>query len=180
VPTDDDAAALMAAYAEGGRATWDPLFDWLAPRLLGFYQRCLRDPALAERYVESCFVELHRARGNYRCGTPVRRFVFAIAMKVRIDDHSCLDGPDRAGARRATDPRSSDDSGRDCVVKAAIDGLAPADRSLIHLHRFERMSFEEIAQVLGWTEAAVRHGLGRAYHQLRGRLGTLGDDGGRV
>jgi RNA polymerase sigma-70 factor (ECF subfamily) len=179
VRPDDDAAALMAAYAGGDRAAWEPLFDRLAPRVLGFFQRCLGDTPLAERYVEACFVELHRARRDYRAGTPVRRFVFAIAMRVRIDDRSCLDRPDRAGACQATDPRPHEHA-REREVRAAIDGLACVERSLIHFHRFERMSFEEIAHVLGWTEAAVRRQLEQAYHRLRGRLWTLGDDGGRV
>jgi RNA polymerase sigma-70 factor (ECF subfamily) len=69
-------------------------------------------------------------------------------------------------------------SARDRQVRQAIDGLASIERSIIHLHRFERMSFGEIAEVLGRTEAEVRHLGLHAYDQLRERLWTLSDGEG--
>ena len=178
--TDDGAAeALMAAYAAGDRGAWEPLFDRLAPRLLGFFQRSLRDPALAEDHVQATFVEMHRVRRSYPPGTPVRRWVFTIAARVRVNDASCLDRSGPCAATRATPPTVPGESARDRQVRQAIDALASSERSIIHLHRFERMTFEEIAGVLGSTEAAVRREALQAYHRLRERLWTLGDDGER-
>jgi RNA polymerase sigma-70 factor (ECF subfamily) len=179
VTTDDDATdALIAAYG-GDRAAWETLFDRFAPRLLGFFQRCLRDPALAEDHVQATFVELHRARCSYTRGTPVRRWIFTIATRVRVGDRSCLDRAGPCAATPATSASVPGDSARDRQVRRAIDGLGNTERSIIHLHRFERMSFAEIAEVLGRPEAAVRRQALQAYHQLREQLWALSDDGER-
>jgi RNA polymerase sigma-70 factor (ECF subfamily) len=168
----------MAAHA-GDRAAWETLFDRFAPRLLGFFQRCLLDPALAEDHVQATFVELHRARRAYTPGTPVRRWVFTIATRVRVRGSSCLDRAGPCAATRATTGSVPGQSARDRQVRRAIDGLGNTERSIIHLHRFERMSFAEIAEVLGRPEAAVRRQALQAYHQLREHLWTLSDDGER-
>jgi len=174
---DDAVEGLMAAYAAGDFRAWELLFDQLAPRLLGFFQRCLQDPVVAERHLQATFVELHRTRHTYRPGTPVRCWAFAIATRVRVGERSCLDPPDTGRASRANLLGVAGESARDRQVRQAIDGLASAERSIIHLHRFERMTLEEIAEVLGWTESAVRRHVLRAYDQLRKRLWTLSDDG---
>ena len=172
--TIDDRAieAWMGAYASGDRDAWEPLFRQLAPRLLAFLRRWLPDPALAEMYAQATFVELHRARRSYKPGTSVRRWVFAIATRVRIEP---------AGTACATDRVSrasvASENARENQVRLALESLAGSDRAIIHLHRFERMNFEDIADVLGWTEAAVRQRISRAYQQLRERLWSLSDDG---
>jgi RNA polymerase sigma-70 factor, ECF subfamily len=169
----------MATYAAGDRRAWDPLFDRLAPRLLGFFQRSLPDPAAAEGHVEATFVQLHRSRHSYRLGTSVRHWVFGIAARVVIDGENALERRARRGAVRAPARAqgASGESARDRQVRQALEGLAITERMAIHLHRVERMTLEEIADVLGWTEDAVRCQLLHAYRALRERLWTLGDDG---
>ncbi len=176
---DDDATDTLIAAHAGQRAAWEALFDRFAPRLLAFFQRCLRDPALAEEHVEATFVELHRARRAYTPGTPVRRWVFTIATRVRVRGSSCLDRAGPCAATHATAGSVPGQSARDRQVRRAIDGLGNTERSIIHLHRFERMSFAEIAEVLGRPEAAVRRQALQAYHRLREHLWTLSDDGER-
>jgi RNA polymerase sigma-70 factor (ECF subfamily) len=166
----------MAAYAAGDQRAWEPLFDRLAPRLLALFQRCLQDSASAEQHLQATFVELHRSRRSYRVGTPFRRWVFALAIRVRVGEGSCRD---RLGAdphQREAPPILPDEGPVERRVRQAIDTLTSGERTLIHLHRFERMSFEEIAEVIGSSEAVVRRQLLGAYHELRGRLWT--PDGG--
>ena len=177
-PHADPIEPLIAAYTRGDASAWDPLFDRLAPRLLGFFLRCLHDPELAEQHVQATFLELHRSRRSYRRGTPALRWVFRTASRVRIDGRSCLERPDSDGASQQSPARGRGESPRDRQVREAIDNLSRIERTIIHLHRFERMSVEEITEVLGWTEAAVRRHLTSAYLQLRMRLWTLSDDGG--
>lgn len=174
---DDATESLLSAYAAGDRRAWEPLFDQLAPRLLGFFERCLHDRARAESHVQATFVQLHRARRTYRPGTPARLWVFSIAARVRVDDRSCLDRMDASGSNGAGRKSSPGEDERERLVRHAIDGLPNIERSILHLHRFEHMTFAAIAEVLGWSESAVRQRGLRAYHQLRERLWMLGDDG---
>ena len=41
---------------------------------------------------------------------------------------------------------------------------------VVHLHRYEELTFEQIAQVLGTTPGAVRVRASRAYERLREEL----------
>lgn len=166
---------LMAAYAAGDPAAWEPLFEQLAPRLLAFFRRSLPEAASAEDHVHATFIQLHRARRDYRPGTPLRPWVFAIATRVRVDDRTEL-----GTAKQTTRVRGSGENPRDRQVREAIENLAPIERSVIHLQRFERMRFHEIAHVLGLSEATVRQWTLRAYRRLNERLWMLSDGGDRT
>ena len=172
----DDTEAMIAAYAAGDPTVWEPLFDRLAPRLLGFFLRCVQEEGLAEDHVQATFVQLHRERRRYRPGTSGRRWVFATAVRVRVADRRCLEHPEPNGARHALSDRAPGESELDREVRQAIDNLARIERSIIHLHRFEHMSLEDIAGVLGWSQRAVRRHLFRAYRELREGLWPLSDD----
>mgnify|MGYP003351064651 CR=1 FL=1 len=52
----------------------------------------------------------------------------------------------------------------------AMEKLPEAQRVVVHLHRFEGLTFGEIAKVLGANESAVRVRAFRAYEVLRNAL----------
>ena len=62
------------------------------------------------------------------------------------------------------------DPGLERQVRQALAKLPEAQREAIVLHRFEGMSFSEIAQVVGLSESAVRVRAHRGYETLRGLL----------
>jgi RNA polymerase sigma-70 factor (ECF subfamily) len=178
----DDERALMAAYVDGDQAAFSALFAATAPRLLAFFMRAVRDRALAEDLLQRTFERVHGARERYQRGAPVRPWLFTIAARVRVDelrrryrlptsvDDADLDAlPDNAGF----DDEASDQADRDARVRAAIDALPASQRVVVHLHRFEGMTFGEIGAVLGAKEGAVRIRAFRAYETLRNALAPL-------
>src|SRR5436853_571647 len=58
-------------------------------------------------------------------------------------------------------------------VRQAIARLPESQRMVVHLHRYEGMTFPEIAQVLSTTEGAVKLRAFRAYETLRESLKDL-------
>lgn len=175
--SDGVVAALVAAGVAGDRRAWEPLFDELAPRLLDFFQRSLQDPVHAERHVEAAFLELHRSRHTFRRAQPVRPWVFGIAVRARVDGRSGLDRAKGSADGRRAAGGARREGARDRQVRQALEELTGLERMAIHLHRFERMNFEEIAGVLGWTEEAVRCQVLHTYRALRERLWMVSDDG---
>jgi RNA polymerase sigma factor (sigma-70 family) len=176
-----DERALMAAYADGDQAAFAALFAATAPRLLAFFMRALCDRALAEDLLQRTFERVHASRARYERGAPVRPWLFTIAARLRVDelrrryrlppstDDEDLDAlPASAPERDALDQQH-----RDQRVRAAIDALPASQRVVIHLHRFEDMTFGEIAGVLGVKEGAVRIRAFRAYDSLRSALAPL-------
>jgi len=158
-----DEQELMAAYVAGDQAAFAALFDALAPRLLAFFQRAVAERAVAEDLLQITFERVHAARKRYRLGSPLRPWLFTIAARVRIDELDRV--ADHAGpSDQASD---IDQRARDRRVREAIDSLPASQRVVVHLHRFEGMTFGEIGSVLGVQEGAVRLRAFRAYDSLR-------------
>ncbi|MDB4972286.1 MAG: polymerase sigma-70 factor, subfamily [Myxococcaceae bacterium] len=169
---------LMAAYIQGDKRAFGLLFDALAPRLLAFFQRAVSERAVAEDLLQATFERVHAARDRYHLGAPVRPWLFTIAARVRVDelrrryrvpasaDDSELDRLP-ASAPLADEADQLDQRSRDRRVREALDALPASQRVVVHLHRFEGMTFGEIAGVLGMQEGAVRLRAFRAYETLR-------------
>ena len=62
---------------------------------------------------------------------------------------------------------------RSASVRAAIEQLPESQRVVLHLHRYEGMTFEQIATVLAATPGGVRARAWRAYDRLRAILRPL-------
>jgi RNA polymerase sigma-70 factor (ECF subfamily) len=167
---------LMVAYARGDRHAFSELFARLAGRVFDFFERSF-DDASAEDLVRLTFVKVHIARRRYDPERPLRLWVFTIAAGVRRDELRRRYGlPARASegeiARTGTPvpaPIDRVDSESDPVetVRAAIRRLPEVQRVVIHLHRGEKMSFADIASILGTESAAVRMRACEAYRNLK-------------
>jgi RNA polymerase sigma-70 factor, ECF subfamily len=172
--------ALMAAYAAGDLRAFDVLFARLAPRVHGFFRRAFSDPGLADDLMQTTFLKLHRAKNSYDAARPLGPWLFTIAASVRRDElRRRYRLPRWAGEEELLqaeaaegDPGAHQDRTEVAdAVRAALQRLPESQRTVVHLHRFEGMTFEEIADVLGTTHGAVRVRACRAYERLRHELG---------
>jgi len=176
--------ALMSAYCAGDRSAFDRLFTRLGPRVHGFFMRSFQDRAVADDLLQTTFLKLHRARADFRAGEPVRPWLFSIAARVRLDEYrrrkhpvELLDEeslghiPGGAGGLSAAD--GVETAERAEQVRAALEALPESQRVIVHLHRFEGLTFAQIAAALGTTEGAVKLRAFRAYEKLRVTLRPL-------
>jgi RNA polymerase sigma-70 factor (ECF subfamily) len=183
---------LMAAYASGQRRAFELLFARLAPRVHRFFLRSFGAAATADDLLQQTFLKVHKARATYRSDMKLAPWLFAIAARVRLDelrrrkrlaedgDEETLARADEAAAvaelERRRDAGEDDVATRD-LVRRAVDELPESQRVIVHLNRFEGMTFGEIAAALGTTEGAVKLRAFRAYATLRARLApALGRD----
>lgn len=180
--------ALMRGYVHGDRASFARLFERLAPSVHAFFMRSLRNRSAAEDLVQTTFLHIHRARHSWRPDLPLRPWVFTIAARVRQDalrrtrglreaaGEDEIAAAEAAGAAEVTAPdvevalfrRARADR-----VREALDALPESQRTVIHLHRYEGLSFGEIARALGTTEGAVKLRAFRGYERLRDVLSDL-------
>ncbi len=177
----------MDRYARGDDASFEAIYDGLAPRLLAFLQRYTHDRARSEDVVQQTMLQIHRARGRFILGGHVVPWAFAIAHRLLIDQH-------RRG-RKEVLAKASDDEVVELVaaLDARADDVAIANEiaerlgeELSRLPENQRVAFElikqdglsvlEAAQVLGTTVAAVKLRAHRAYEALRAVLAELGAD----
>lgn len=176
----------MARYAAGDIAAFRRLFAMLGPTVRAFFMRSFRDPAVADDLLQATFLKLHRVRATYRPELPVRPWLFTIAASIRRDElrrryrlppHVGEDDWERLEMQMQDERReSNENSDLTDTVRAAIDRLPEAQRVVVYLHRYEGMTFDEIASVLSTTPGAARTRASRAYDTLRKELrGLVGE-----
>jgi RNA polymerase sigma factor (sigma-70 family) len=182
--------ALMAAYCAGDRRAFDRLYAVLGPRLHGFFMRSFNNAAVADDLLQTTLLKLHRARADFRADLRLRPWVFSIAARVRLDEYRrrkhVAEELDEERLARAEDEEAAPDDAaagrldagdRAEQVRAALAALPESQRVIIHLHRYEGMTFAEIASALGTTEGAVKLRAFRGYERLRKALRPLLADG---
>ena len=171
----------MEAYVAGDARAFEALFRSLAPSIHAFLVRSVGSGAAAEDLLQTTFMKMHAARGSWRRGERLRPWLFTIAARVRLD---WLRRRGRAEEEIDEDaiavPEPRDDPGEAAAaeeraerVRGALDSLPEPQRVVVHLHRFEGLSFGEIGRVLGISEGAAKLRAFRAYGQLRALLGDL-------
>ena len=173
IETEED---LMLAYVGGDAAAFRRLFARLAPMIAGMARRRLRNDAEAQDVAQQTFLQLHRARHDFRPGMRLRPWVVTIAMNLARDllrrrsrwlaeevpDHLAAAGPSPAEALdRAVESRRA---------RAAVALLPVEQRELIERRWFREENFEEIATALGTTQGAARVRSHRAVRTLRALL----------
>ncbi len=181
-PASTEETRLMADYVNGNERAFQELFETLGPRVRRFFLRKFGDEAIADDMRQITFLKMHRARGHYRLGEPVRPWLFTIAARVRIDElrrrrrleSRSADDLDRANADAAVaQTRESHVVERADIaakVRDAVATLPDSQRVVVQLHRYQEMTFREIADHLGVTEAAAKLRAFRAYGTLRTQL----------
>ncbi|BDG10787.1 RNA polymerase sigma factor [Anaeromyxobacter paludicola] len=171
----------MEAYVEGDVEAFERLFRSLGPSIHAFFVRSMGRGTVAEDLLQTTFLKIHAARGRWRRGEAVRPWAFTIAARVRVDwlrRHGRAEAELDEEVASARDPREDPADAaatqeRSARVREALDALPEPQRVLVHLHRFEGMSFAQIGGVLGISEGAARVRAFRAYAALRKLLAYL-------
>lgn len=169
---------LMSAWTAGDDGAFRELFERYTPFLLRVMARGLARPEDATDLVQQTFLQLHRARYDFKQGTTLRPWLIAIASNVRRMHR-------RAGGRRPEDPvapadlpeipvapQDPEQRERAVQVRRALGDLPDDQREVVWLHWFEGLSFPEIATVVGARHGTVKVRAHRAYERLRGMLGS--------
>ena len=166
---------LMERYARDGDSdALTELFARYGGRLLGYFRRFVGGDPVAQDLVQQTFLQLHRARRDYRPGAPLRPWLYTIAANLRREHFryrgrrpEVAHDPERHGVL-TTEPEASTPEGR--LLHRALDQLPEHEREVVVLHWFEDLPMGEVAQVLGASRGAVKVRAHRAYKRLRTML----------
>jgi RNA polymerase sigma-70 factor (ECF subfamily) len=175
----DPDAALMLAFQGGDEAAFRALFERHGRATMAFCQRFVKDAARAEELAQDVFLKLHATADRYQPSARFKTFLYRIAT------NHCLNEVRRGEyrARPEIDPLSEDGAPLDPDalpgnaanpeemargqalsrdVEAMLARLPESQRAAFVLARFEALSYEEIAQVLGTTVPSVKSLVHRA------------------
>jgi len=173
---DDEAfAQLVAAYQD---------------RLVGIFTHIVANRETAEDLAQDVFMRVYRARDTYKPAARFSTWLFRIANNLASNAR-------RNAGRRKEVPLSIRDSGplgprpqekliadksallptrqlarRELceTVRAALDELNDRQRMALLLHKFEGMSYDDIAVTMEMSNSAVKSLLSRARENLREKL----------
>ena len=177
----------MNRYAQGEQAAFAILYGGLEQKLRAFLTRLTGAPVVADDLLQETFMRIHRARGSFDPSAAVVPWAYAIARnawldhvraaKVRGDTTRAKSNDDAATPLEATTGPDADSEQvaiarqTAALVESVLGKLAPAQREAFVLLRYEGMSVEDAAAVLGSTPTAVKLRAFRAYEALRAALG---------
>jgi len=174
-----DLDAIMERCATGDDRAFDELYRGAAQRVRGFLIRLSGDSALADDLTQETFVRIHRARGSFTAGAAALPWMFAIARNAFLD-HARREQVRRSSSASLAQPEEAakDTRGDEVlaghemlgIVRRTLERLPTLQREAFVLIRFEGLSVNEAAQILGATEAAVKVRAFRAYEALRAAL----------
>ncbi len=166
----------MTQFCEGHSEAFNALFNRHAGAVRAYLSRLTGNAAQADDLTQTTFLSLVRSRDRFIRGARFKPWLYAIATNAARDAHR------RGQHEQLTDEgqvpeRSVDgpaiDPGLQKQVQKALQALPEAQREAIVLHRFEGLSFAEIAQVAGVTESAVKVRAHRGYERLRELLAEV-------
>jgi RNA polymerase sigma factor (sigma-70 family) len=175
--TDEE---LFSAYVAGDRQAFAELWSRYSPALCRLMRKQIRRSEDVNDLVQQTFLQLHRARNDFREGARLRPWLYTIALNLRREYW-------RRMGRRRESPVELDErmlptvEQADIVVKEnaaalrkALATLSDGQREVIELHWFEGFSFPEVAQIVGASLSAVKVRAHRGYKVLRAELQTAG------
>jgi RNA polymerase sigma-70 factor (ECF subfamily) len=154
-------------------------------------------PSLADDLLQETFLRIHRARGTFKAGAAAVPWAYAIARNAWLDHARSASHRDERARRtnnegespahdRPTGPEADAESlaiaqQTAMRVQRALSKLPNTQREAFTLLRYEGMSVEEAAEVLGATPSAVKLRAFRAYEALRQAIASdeerTGSDG---
>ena len=186
----DPDVRLMLRAKEGDAEAFSQLVASYQDRLVGVLYHLLQDKEAAEDLAQEVFLRIYRARHGYEPTAKFSTWLFRIAnnlaSNMRRDrgrrkevvlpaNESGPLGPRPAeqilADKSALMPtRQADKSEMMVMVQAALATLNEKQRLAVILHKFEEMSYADIAASLEMTPAAVKSLLSRARDNLREKL----------
>ena len=179
----------MDRYATGDAQAFGTLHEALYTRLLAYLTRMTGSGPNASDLLQETFLRMHRARATFAPGGAVLPWAYAIARNVALDHARAaklreterlpsdpgLEPPDRSGTNGEAEAIASQSL---AVVRDVLARLPATQRDAFILLRYEGLSVQDAAAVLGATPTAVKLRAFRAYEALRAALDPTGKSSG--
>jgi RNA polymerase sigma-70 factor (ECF subfamily) len=179
---------LMLRVRAGDAASFEALLRRYRLPLVSFFNRMVRDQALAEDLAQEAFLRVYRARERYQPEARFTTWLYRIATNLALNairdrkdetPEPSDDDPDGGpGRERFVDPKPTaeqqllqDDRSR--LIRHAVQSLPANQRAAVILHKYQEVDYRQIAKILSVSESAVKSLLFRAYETLRLRLEPL-------
>ena len=184
----DPGCELMLAVQNGSMEAFEALVERYRGSLVRYLYRIVPDPASAEDLAQEVLIRIYRHRRDYRATAKFTSWMYRIASNAALNwirDHRRELEHESIEARQVEissfsvrDPRPTADARLALAavhreIHQAVKELPDRQRMAVMLHKFEDLSYREIATTLNCSEGALKSILFRAYSTLRTRLAAF-------
>ncbi len=174
--------ALMMKVKEGQLEKLGLLYERYSSSLHRYFYRKTKQPQLSEDLVQSVFERMLKYRDTYTGDGLFTTWMYSIARNAHIDhyrkqkrlkedeilDEERILGDDPSGVGEM-DTRTL----RKQILEQALDALDDDKKEVVILSRYEGLRYQEIADIQGVTESAVKVRMFRAMKELKQTVTTL-------
>jgi RNA polymerase sigma-70 factor (ECF subfamily) len=178
---------LMVEFQRGDESAFALLLERHRKRVLNTAYHFLGDRDSAQDVAQEVFVKVYTSGKAYRPDAAFTTWLYRITANACLDairkrKRSRLDVPDTL-PECVLDPAASPEEQAHASelarqVNAAIAKLPENQRLAVVLHRYEELSYKQIADVLKMSVASVESLLFRAKRSLRESLSSYIEDSG--
>jgi RNA polymerase sigma-70 factor (ECF subfamily) len=190
----DPDVKLMLQVRDDVPGAFEVLVERYQHRLVGVLVHLIGRVEEAEDLTQDVFLRIYRARKGYRPKAKFSTWLFTIANNLASNhlrgkgrspiarglggdatgaasgSQAIRPAEERAVSREGTPSAQMRKVELSDVVREALDVLGEDQKVAVLLNKFEDMSYSEIAEVMGRSEAAVKSLLARARTHLREQL----------
>lgn len=166
--TDED---LMLAVANGNLDTMSILFDRYHVRIYNFFNKMIHNKMVSEDLTQDVFIKILKYRTSYKNGNfaswiyTIARNIFSTYYQKQKKERTNIIEDDKLNSKEV---ESSENNKEELEhLKVALLQLNNSDRELIVMHRYQEIKYEQIAEIIGSSENAVKVKVHRALKKLK-------------
>jgi len=161
------------------------LYERHSTSLFSFFYRKTKEQQLSEDLVQSVFERILKYRDTYSGNGTFSTWMFSIAKNAHIDYYrkkkrlrevEILDEERIPGDNPSGYVELDDRAKRKLVLEKALDSLDEDKKEVVILSRFEGLRYQEIADIQGISENAVKVRMFRALKDLKRIVTTLSEE----
>jgi RNA polymerase sigma-70 factor (ECF subfamily) len=190
LPVVSEEAAFVGELQAGSQEAFAYLLAVYQNPVFNLISRIIENAADAPDVLQDVFVKVFKGIRSFHGGSSLKTWIYRIAVHeasnhrrswirrhwrepFSMDDADARSGAASRVASGDRDPYEViEQAEREEVVTRALESLAQPYRTVVVLREIERLSYEEIAQVLGLAEGTVKSRLLRGRELLRRKLAS--------
>ncbi|MHA7056690.1 RNA polymerase sigma factor [Aquimarina sp. M1] len=166
--TDEE---LMILVSNGDLDMMSILFDRYHIRIFNFLLKMTRDRNVSQDITQEVFYKAIKYRASYKKGK-FSSWIYTIARNIFSDHYQSQKNKEqRLDEIEYKIEHEETDSLEKQEIKEQLDKalrrLPQCDRELIIMNRYQRIKYQEIAEITGSTAGAVKTKVHRAIHKLK-------------